>query len=172
MKYLLAFALLGFILPVAAATQQQSAPSGQQQQQKQQPAPTLGPEQPSPSPNGPPSANTVNPRRLLRIHDIYIARIDNGLNMKLKAALAKLSWARIVDQPDKADAVVRGTSFALRRLKELHSEVYINDRASGASIWQDVVRIHVYPPALQKAVSQTADKVAKDLQESLNQAAR
>ncbi len=178
MKYLLACALLGFMIPAAAGAQQQSAPSGQQKQQQQQqqqqqpPPPTLGPEQPAPSPSGPPSASTVNPRRLLRIHTIYIARIDNDLNAKLTEALAKLAWVQIVDQPDKADAVVRGTSFASRRLKELHSEVYINDRTTGASIWQDVVRIHVYPPALSKAVSQTADKVANDLQESLNQAGR
>jgi hypothetical protein len=152
MKRFLGRAVLGVLFSAAAL-------AGQQQ------APTLG--QAQPSPNRPPKATTINRRRLMRIQAIYFERIDNNLSLKLAAAFSKMGWARIVDQPDKADAIVRGTCFDSRRLKELHSEVYINDRASGASIWQDVVRVRVYPPALAKAVAETATQVAGDLKESL-----
>lgn len=131
----------------------------------QQQAPTLGPSNPSQKQR--PRVTTIDRRRLMKISAIYINRIDNNLSGKLTTALAKLSWAQIVDQPDKADAVVQGTCFDSRRLKELHSEVYINDRATGASIWQDVVRVRVYPPVLDKAVAETATRVVDDLRDSL-----
>lgn len=136
--------------------------------QKQQ-RPTLGPSEPSM--RGPGSSRTANPRRLLHMKRIYIQRIDNNLNVKLADDLAHASWLKVVDKRDKADAIVRGTCFTLQRLKRLHAEVYITDRVSGRSIWQDVIRVPYNPPALSKAVDTAAAEVLAHLSESIRLAA-
>lgn len=102
---------------------------------------------------------------------IYIQRIDNNLNVKLADDLAHASWLKVVDKRDKADAIVRGTCFTLQRLKRLHAEVYITDRVSGRSIWQDVIRVPYNPPALSKAVDTAAAEVLAHLSESIRLAA-
>ena len=131
--------------------------------------PTLGPSEPSM--RGPGSSQTANPRMLVRMRKIYIQRIDNNLNERLTDDLAHVSWVKVVDKPEEADAIVRGTCFGLRRLKRLHAEVYISDRISGKSIWQDVIRVPYNPPALPKAVDDAAAEILVHLSQSIRAAA-
>lgn len=131
--------------------------------------PTLGPSQPSLE--GPTSSHTADRRLLLGMRKIYIQRIDHNLNKTLSDDLAHVSWIRVVDKPDEADAIVRGTCFGLRRLKRLHAEIYINDRTSGKSIWQDVIRVPYNPPALPKAVDDAAAEIVAHLNQSIRAAA-
>lgn len=154
MRSILFFVMLGFLFPAAAW-------AGQAQQ-----VPTLGTQQKQPP--GQSTTVTANRRKLLSVHALYIGRIDNGLNADLAQVIGRLAWARVVTKPDEADAILQGTCFDDRRLKEIHSEIFINDRATGASIWQDVVRVHAFPPPLKKAVAETATKVASDLRKSLD----
>lgn len=137
---------------------------GGQGQQKQQ-RPTLGP--PEPSENEPSSATIINRGRLLSVHAIYVDAMDNGLGVQLAEELGASHRFRVVAKPQEADSVLRGTCFDSRRLRTLHSEVFLSDRASGASIWQDDVRRPLYPPTLKKAVSETADAIARHLNASL-----
>lgn len=131
--------------------------------------PTLGPSEPSM--RGPASSHTANPHLLVRMRKIYIQRIDNNLNEVLTKDLAHVSWVKVVNKPDEADAIVRGTCFGLRNLKRLHAEVYINDRVSGKSIWQDVIRVSYNPPSLSKAVDDAAAEILTHLSQSLRAAA-
>ena len=135
--------------------------------------PTLGPSGPeSPSLRGPGSSHTNNPGLLLKMRRVYIQRIDHNFNEVLVDDMAHVSWIKVVDKPSQADAIVRGTCFSLRRLKRLHTEVYITDRISGVSIWQDVVRVPYDPPALSKAVDDAAAQVLADLNHSLRVASK
>jgi hypothetical protein len=135
-----------------------------------QQAPTLGPSRPSLE--GPANTRTANPRMLVRMRKVYIERIDHNLNVKLADDLAHVSWLKVVDNEDQADAIVRGTCFDLRRLKRLHAEIYISDRVSGKSIWQDVIRVPYNPPDLTKAVDQAASEILAHLNQSVRAAAK
>ena len=136
--------------------------------QGQEQRPTLGPSEPSL--HGPSSAKTTDQRRLLTIRKIYVERIDNKLSDKIMEELSKSSMLRIVDKQDDADAILRGTCFQVRRLKRLHSEVYLSDRTSGSSIWQDIVFVPWNPPSLNNAVDQSAAKIVTHLFESIQRA--
>jgi hypothetical protein len=135
-----------------------------------QQAPTLGPSRPSLE--GPGNARTANPRMLVKMRKVYIERIDHNLNVKLEDDLAHVSWLKVVENEDQADAIVRGTCFDLRRLKRLHAEIYISDRVTGKSIWQDVIRVPYRPPDLTKAVDQAASEILAHLNESVRGAAK
>jgi hypothetical protein len=136
------------------------------QQKKEEKRPTLGPS-PAPSMEGPTNAVTTDPARLERVRKIYIESMDNRLSDKLLDDFGNSGRFQIVAERKQADAVLRGTCFDSRRLKTLHSEVFLNDRVSGKSIWQDSVRVPVYPPALSKAVDATADAILKHLAASV-----
>jgi hypothetical protein len=133
--------------------------------------PTLGKET-EPSLNGPKTSTTTDSRRLMSVKAIFIDHIDNSLSEKLADGLSKMGRFRIVAERKEADAVVYGTCFDSRRLKTVHSEVFLHDRASGASIWQDVVRRHYNPPPLPKAVDDTATLILAHLAESIQEAER
>ncbi len=150
--------LLGVLICLVAA------PLLQGQEQR----PTLGPSEPSLQ--GPGSTTTADRKRLLEVRKIYIERIDNKLSDKLAEDLARSSLLRIVDKPDDADAILRGTCFRLNSLKRLHSEVYLTDRINGTSIWQDIILVPWNPPSLNKAVGQTAARITTQLFESIRQA--
>jgi hypothetical protein len=137
-------------------------PPASSQDQKNERRPTLGPSSEE-SLGGPSSALINDPARLARTRKIYIENIDNRLSEKLLDGLGKSGRFRIVAERNQADAILRGTCFDSRRLKSLHSEVYLNDRATGKSIWQDSVRVPYNPPALAKAVARTADEILKHL---------
>lgn len=164
------------LLPGLAAGTQQEPP--QQEQQPQQPEqreeqprrPTLGPA-PAPSLHGPRTSTTMDARKLTRVRKICVERMDNGLSEKIMEGLAKSRRFRVVASPNEADAVARGTCISLRRMKVVHSEVYLND-VNGASIWQDSVRRPYNPPALEAAVGETATLILTHLSESAMEADR
>ena len=166
----LAHLFLAILLaPSLVASAQQDRPTlGKEAPEK---PPTLGKET-EPSLNGPRTSTTTNPRRLMSIKTIYVEPIDNSLSDKLTEGLAKMGRFRIVVERKEADAVVNGTCFDSRRLKTVHSEVFLHDRSSGASIWQDVVRRHYNPPPLAKAVDDTATLILAHLGESIQEAER
>jgi len=163
-------------LSVWAQEGQKQEPPGQEEQPPQQPAPpekrpTLGP---APAPTlgeAPRTALTRDSRKLMRIRSLYIERIDNALSDKLLEALAKSGRFRVVAKPKDADGTVRGSCLESRRLKRVHSEVFISDR-EGAPVWQDAVYRPYNPPSLDQAVGDTATLLAEHLIESVREAER
>jgi hypothetical protein len=146
-------------------TQEQSPQQPEHRKQQEQPRkPTLGPA-PAPSLYGPRTSNTTDARKLMRVRRIYVERIDNSLSEKLVEGFAKTRRFRIVASRNEADAVLRGTCVSLRRMKTVHSEVYLNDM-NGAAVWQDNVRRPYNPPTLEAAVSETASLIVTHLTES------
>ena len=136
--------------------------------------PTLGPANGPAVPEGgvPRSVTPIDAKKLMRIHTLYIERIDNDLSDKLVEAIAKTGRFRIVTKPKEADATLRGSCLDLRRLKTVHSEVFISDRG-GASVWQDSIHRPfnpLKPASLEQAVSDTAAIVAEHLEGSVREA--
>lgn len=164
----LSFIILALSLTLAAQQQpdQQDKPSVQQDQQQKQEEkrPTLGPA-PAPAPGmpGPATDFVLDPARLMHVRKIYVEQIDNQLSDKLMEGLAKSGRFRLVLDKKEADAVIRGTCLDARRLKTVHSEVYMSDRATGKSIWQDNVHVPYNPPPLSKAVDRTAGEILRHL---------
>jgi hypothetical protein len=105
----------------------------------------------------------------MRIRSIYIERMDNALSEKLVVSLGKLGRFKIAAKPREADAIMTGSCLESRRLKRLHSEVFIADRG-GVSIWQDNIFRPYNPPSLEQAVDETAQAVANHLGDSMNEA--
>jgi hypothetical protein len=105
----------------------------------------------------------------MRIRSLYVGKMDNALSEKLVLTLGKLGRFKIVSGPKEADAIMTGSCLESRRLKRLHSEVFIADRGGG-SVWQDNLYRPYNPPSLEQAVSETAQIVAEHLGESLNEA--
>jgi hypothetical protein len=162
-------------LPVWAhpgQTSEQPPQTGQQEHAAEGERPTLGP---APAPTlgggGPGTATVNDARKLIRIRTLYVERIDNELSDKLVEELGKSGRFRIVTKARDADATVRGSCLESRRLKMVHSEIFITDRA-GASVWQDNIKRPYRPPTLDKAVSETAALVAGHLEESIREASR
>jgi hypothetical protein len=133
--------------------------------------PTLGRDD-SPSLSGPRTSTTANARRLLGVKTIFVDRIDNSLGDKLADGLSRTGRFKIVAERKDADAVLSGTCFDSRRLKSVHSEVFLHDRRTGTSIWQDVVRRHYNPPALVKAIDDSAMMILAHLGQSVQEAER
>ncbi len=176
MKFTNWFAALVVLCLAAAASpqreQKQDQPSEQKQkqQQEEQQRPTLGPPAESPA-GGPRTSTTTDARKLLRVRSIYVERIDNALSEKLADVLSKSGRFRIAATRSEADAVLRGTCFDSRRLKSVHSEVFLTDRG-GNSIWQDIVHRPFNPPVLPKAVESTAVDIVQHLTDSAREAER
>jgi len=147
----------------------QSNPQGQPPQQNERP--TLGP-RPGPGlESGPLTSTTTDLKRLMRIRTLYIESIDNSLSDKLVEALGKWGRFRLVTKAKDADATLRGSCLESRRLKHVHSEVFISDR-NGASVWQDTIYRPFNPPTLDQAVSDTATWVAAHLAQTVQAAER
>ena len=100
----------------------------------------------------------------MRIHTLYIENIDNSLSDKLVQALGKMGRFRLVTKQKDADATLRGSCLESRRLKHVHTEVFISDRG-GASVWQDTIYRPYNPPTLDQAVSDTATLVVAHFRE-------
>jgi len=152
--------------------QEESQSQESRQESSSKPAPkrpSLGPAPPPSLSEAPKTANTLNPRKLIRVKKIYVERMDNNLHEKLMAALTATKRFEIVSDLGEADAVLRGTCLDMRRLSTLRSEVYLNE-VHGAAIWQDNVRRPINPPAIKAAVEEAAQKIATDLAESLTHA--
>ena len=164
MKRSVGLLVIAFLLvPVLGAQEAQKSGGDQEQQQ-----PTLGP--PAPGTPGPRTATVTDYRKLSRMRSIYIERMDNDLSEKLILSLGKMGRFKIAATSKEADAIMTGSCLESRRLKRLHSEVFIADRAGG-SIWQDNIFRPFNPPSLDRAVNETAQVVADHLGESLNEAA-
>lgn len=161
-----------FCIAVASTTwAQQEAPPAKPPGGESQQRPTLGPS-PKSSPNGPRSSTTTDERKLTHMRKIYVERIDNHLSDKLMEGLSKTGRYQIVLDQKEADSVVRGSCLDSRRLKSVHSEVFISDRASGTSIWQDSVRSSFNPPVLEQAVERSAALILDHLDASVHDALR
>lgn len=145
---------------------QQSSETGTQQPEER---PTLGPRNGPSLDSGPLTSTTTDIRKLLRIRTLYIESIDNSLSDKLVETLGKLGRFRLVTKKRDADAIVRGSCLESRRLKRVHSEVYISDH-NGASVWQDTIYRPFNPPTLDQAVSDTATLVADHLERTVREA--
>jgi hypothetical protein len=163
------------ILILAALLVQGSTGAGQENKAPEKPPnrPTLGPEPGgAPSLYGPHNSTTNDARRLLRVHALYVERIDNNLSDKLVSAFAKAGRFRVTEKRDEADAVLRGTCFDSHRLKVVHTEIFISDRRTGSPIWQDIIHQPYNPPPLSDAVNTTALAVLKHLTDSVEEAER
>ncbi len=156
---------------VSVTAKLESLPPAQGPTLGPQQAPTLGPSA-APSLSGPRTSSTTDPRKLVAIRTVFIEAIDNALGEKLAEGLVRLGRFRVVAQRTEADAVLRGSCFDSHRLRAVHSEVFLNDRSTGASIWQDNVRVPFNPPPLVKAVDATAAAVLHHLSESISEAER
>ena len=159
--------LIILLLPGSFVLAQEKPSLGKEAPQER---PTLGKD--GSSPNGPKTSTTYDPRRLMSVKTLYVEQIENALSDKLADGLSKMGRFRIVASRQEADAVVRGTCFDSHRLKTVHSEVFLHDRASGASIWQDVVRRPYNPPPLDKVVDDSATLILAHLGESIQEAER
>lgn len=176
MKKLSAVLMMAFFAATALWAQQsaQQPQGGSEPQQEQRP--TLGPEsgpetkRPTlgPSTNGPLTSTTMNPAELRRVKKIYVGLMDNKLNIDLIDDFAKAGPVRVVASKNAADAILQGTCFDSPRLREVHSEVFLTDKA-GKSIWQDVIHQPYRPPSLAQAVSQTANLIVAHLRHSMLQ---
>lgn len=172
-----AFGLVASLAMFASAGQkpdqqtQQEQPQQQQEQQQPEERPTLGPKTGPALETGPLTSSTTDFRKLMRIHTLYIEGIDNSLSDRLVQALGKWGRFRIVTKEKEADAVLRGSCLESRRLKRVHSEVFISDR-NGGSVWQDSIYRPFNPPALDQAVSDTATLVQAHLEQTLREGER
>ena len=158
--------LVLLVVFVSTAWGQQEKPPSLGKEPADQKRPTLGETTPG---GGPLTSTTTDPHKLVRVRTVFIENIDNALHEKLTEALAKSGPFRVVAKRSEADALMRGTCFDSRRLKRVHSEVFLTD-PRGASIWQDVVRQPFNPPALDKAVSDSASIIVAHLTESIREA--
>jgi len=102
----------------------------------------------------------------MRVRSIFIEKMDNALSEKLVLRLGKVGRFKIASDPKEADAIMTGSCLESRRLKRLHSEVFMSDRGGG-SIWQDNLYRPYNPPSLEQAVNETAQIVAEHLAASL-----
>ncbi|HEV2351853.1 MAG TPA: hypothetical protein VG028_18645 [Terriglobia bacterium] len=165
---------LGLLLWIAlssTAWAQKEAPPTKPPEGETQKRPTLGPPTAS-SLNGPRSSTTTDPQKLTHMRKLFVERIDNQLSDKLMEGLSKTGRYQIVLDEKDADSVVRGSCLDSRRLKTIHSEVFISDRASGSSIWQDSVRSSFNPPSLDIAVAKSAGLILEHLNDSVHDAQR
>src|SRR5208282_4369691 len=154
---------------VARAGQNPNQSSGPEQSPENNHRPTLGPQRGPEVPTGPDTSTTTDVRLLMRIHTLFIENIDNSLSDKLVEDLGKWGRFRLVTKAKDADATLRGSCLESRRLKHVHSEVFISDR-NGASVWQDTIYRPFNPPALDQAVSDTATLVTAHLEQTVRAA--
>ncbi len=123
----------------------------------------------APSLRGPMTANIVDARALRSVRKIYIGNFDYALTAKLRADLEKDRMFRVVSERSKADAVLEGSCFSLRRLKDVHTEIYLTGK-NGKAIWQDIIHEPYLPPPLPKALDETAQLIVAHLRASIAQA--
>lgn len=164
------FLLAGFAW-VAQAGQNADQSGGAGEQMPSKHAPTLGPQRGPAIEPGADTSTTTDLRRLMRIHTLYIESIDNALSDKLVDSLGKWGRFRLVTKPKDADATLRGTCLESRRLRHVHSEIFISDR-NGKSLWQDTIYRPFNPPTLDQAIGDTANVVAAHLQRTVREAER
>jgi hypothetical protein len=165
----LAVCLMAGVAISALGGQTSGRQNPQAESQQPEDRPTLGPRNGPGIDSGPLTSTTTDIRRLMRIRTLYIENIDNSLSDKLVEALGKWGRIRLVTKEKDADAILRGSCLESRRLKRVHSEVYISDHY-GKSVWQDTIYRPFNPPTLDQAVSDTATLVADHLQRTVQEA--
>ena len=165
----LAIFLIASLAMTAYAGQKENPPAAEEQQPEERP--TLRPRNGPPLAMGSNTSTTNDLKKLLRIRTLYIESIDNSLSEKLMEALGKGGRFRLVEKAKEADATLRGSCLESRRLKRLHSEVFISGR-NGESIWQDSIYSPFNPPGLAQAVTDTAAMVAGHLEQTIREAER
>lgn len=158
-------------LAIGAAVQGTAAASAPGQPPQQDERPTLSPRSGPGLTSGPDTSTTTDVHKLMRIHTLYIESIDNSLSDKLIDALGKWGRFRLVTKAKEADATLRGSCLESRRLKHVHSEVFISDR-NGAAIWEDTIFRPFNPPALDQAVSDTATLITTHLEQAIREGER
>ncbi len=176
MKRFCGLAILIFVFGPALPAQQGQPDSQEQQQpqpapaQKEERRPTLGPPTP-PAPGmmpaGPATDFVLDAAKLMRVRKVFVETIDNHLSDKLMDGLSKSGRFQVVADKKDADAIIRGTCFDARRLRSVHTEIFMSDRLTGKSIWQDTVHVPYNPPPLAKAVDATADRILRHLANSV-----
>jgi len=143
--------------PAEAQQEQQQLP----QQQESPPSlqrPTLGPA-PAPSLGGPRASSVVDPRRLMRVRKVF-------------EALSKGDLFQVVNKRQEADAIFGGSCFEARRIRKVHTEVFLSDRTTEKIIWQDVIRQSFNPPPLESAVNATVSEILAHLRLDIREAPR
>ena len=168
---LLAVCFLAGITMWAEAGQKTDQPAPQAPSQQQEERPTLGPRSGPGVVSGPDTSTTTDIKKFMQIHTLYIESIDNSLSDKLVESIGKWGRLRLVTKAKEADATLRGSCLESRRLKRVHSEVFISDR-NGGSIWQDTIYRPFNPPTLDQAVSDTANLVEQHLVQTARDAER
>jgi hypothetical protein len=151
----------------------QPAPSEPQEQEEKETAPPSLP-RPTlrPAPGGPRASNIVDPRRLLGVRKVFILRLDNNLREKLIEALSQGELFSVVNKRPEADAILGGSCFEARRIRKVHTEVFLRDRVTGETIWQDVVRQPFNPPPLESAVNATVAEIIAHLRLDMREVSR
>ena len=167
----LAICLLASVAMVAQAGQKAEQSGGAGQAAPSEHPPTLGPQRGPGILAGPDTSTTIDLKRLMRVQTVYIESIDNSLSDKLVETLGKWGRFRLVAKAKEADATLRGSCLESRRLKHVHSEIFISDH-SGKSIWQDTIYRPFNPPTLDQAVGDTANVVAAHLERTVREAER
>jgi len=168
---LLAVCLLASLTMWAQEGQKPDQPTPPAPSQDQEDRPTLGSRNAPGEVTGPDTSTTTDIRKLMQIHTRYIESIDNSLSEKLIESIGKLGRFRLVTAPKGADATLRGSCLESRRLKHVHSEIFISDR-NGSSVWQDTIYRPFNPPALDQAVTDTATLVEEHLARTIREADR
>ena len=108
----------------------------------------------------------------MSIRRVFIQRIDNNLSEKVIEALSKGDLFQVVNKRQEADAIFGGSCFEARRIRKVHTEVFLSDRITEKIIWQDVVRQPFNPPPLESAVTATASEIVAHLRLDIREAPR
>ena len=144
----------------------------QRQQRQRQPSLSRDGRAPArPSLTGESSHLLVSAKRLKSVRKVYIAPIDHRLKHRLEEQLTESGLFQVVEVERKADAVIKGTCFAARRLKKVKAEIYMRDRRSGMPMWQDSLRLSYNPPPVAEVVDEIAILMVKHLRTTLQRSA-
>ena len=108
----------------------------------------------------------------MRVRKVFIQRIDNNLSERLIEALRKGDLFQVVNKRQEADAIFGGSCFEARRIRKVHTEVFLSDRITEKIIWQDVIRLPFNPPPLESAVNATAAEILTHLRLDIREAPR
>lgn len=135
--------------------------------QEKRPSLLSGRPNPSPSLTGRSSSMFGSTKKMKKVRRIYIAPMENRLNLKLAEAF--LHWGRfeIVTTEKEADAVIVGTCFAARRLKTVKSDIYIRTRRTREPLWQGNLRLSYNPPTVEQVVGKIASSMVDHLRLSM-----
>ncbi|MEE8256590.1 MAG: hypothetical protein V3R60_01765 [Acidobacteriota bacterium] len=140
--------------------------------QEKKPSLTTGRPDDRPSLTGKSSYLLASSRKMRSVRRLYIAPMENKLDFKLTEAFVRWGRFEIVGSEKEADAVVKGTCFAARRLKMVKSDIYIRARRTREPLWQDNLRLPYNPPTVEKVVGEMATSMVAHLRASMQNSKR